>query len=307
MMLYGITQLVLGCRQFIELTPDQYAEAKSAKEGLIAALSIEEKLNLVLQNYMEFELELLVITTRDLLFQGHDWSSGMEDLHAINRRLANLLSACRLYIDQTKHEVSAVYGDDPGQLEQLELSFSSQYDAFIGYRAIVALRGHVQHRSLPIYCIANSSTRDEKAKRTLLRHTCTPSLSVRWIKEQGNFKQEVLEELETGDDLVDLKPLIREGVTCLLRVHKDLRQRMRNHVNAWEQVINSIQTRYRESFGDDLTGLAVVMKDNSGQIQESAEIFKDLIDRRKYLEKKMDNVVDLRSNYVSGEVSGDNK
>ena len=66
LMRYSITRLVLGCQQSVDLTPEKYAEAKKAKEQLLVALSIEEKLNLVLENYAEFEEELQGLTLDSL-------------------------------------------------------------------------------------------------------------------------------------------------------------------------------------------------------------------------------------------------
>jgi hypothetical protein len=304
-MRHGITRLVLGCRQFADLTPEQYTEAKTAKERLLAALSIEEKLNLVLENYAEFEQELQALTMCQLLFHDRDWSSFTGEAQTINRRLANLLSACRLYIDQTRHDVSAVYGDDSDQLKQLNEAFSAEYDAYLGCRVLEALRNHVQHRSLPVHNLKYSLARDERPHRTLVKHTCIPCLSVKRIKDQGDFKAQVLEELEAGDDLVDLKPLVREYVASIGRVHEDLRQLMRDHVAKWEEVVYSIQSQFREAFGENVVGLAVVARDDDGVVRESAQIFEDLITRRRRLEQKNRNVADIRSHYVSSEVLGD--
>lgn len=63
-------------------------------------------------------------------------------------------------------------------------------------------------------------------------------------------------------------------------VHEGLRKRIQVDVASWEQVVGSIQRQLRDSFGDNAVGLAVVTKDGNGAVQESAQIFEDLITHR---------------------------
>src|SRR5262245_54363715 len=86
-MRYGVFRLHVGRKQLVELTKERYDEVKDAKERLLAALSVEEKLDLVMENYAEFEVELLQLATRQMLFQGRSWSTAIGELHTINRRL----------------------------------------------------------------------------------------------------------------------------------------------------------------------------------------------------------------------------
>lgn len=193
---YGIARLGLGCNQFVSLTYEQYDATKTAKENLVTVLSIEEKLNLVLESYTEFELEILELTTRYCLFHARDWSALMEDTQTINRRLAHLMSVCRLYIDQVKHDVAKVYDSDSDQQQRLIDLFSSEYDGALGYRVLEALRNFVQHRSLPVHKLEYSSSLDKRQDITLTKHTCIPTLSVKHIEDDGGFKPKVLKELK---------------------------------------------------------------------------------------------------------------
>jgi hypothetical protein len=304
-MRYGITRLVLGCSQWVDLTPGEYEEAKTARARLFVVLGIEEKLNLVLENYAEFEQELQTLTLRHILFHDDDWSSVIGELQTINRRLTNFLSACRLYVDQIKHDFNELYIGQARPRDQLTGAFSAEYDGCFGYRVLEALRNHVQHRSLPIHRLQYPSAGVEGRHGRIIRNTCVPSLSVRRIAALGDFKTIVLKELKAGDDLVDLKPLVREYVASLGRVHQGLRERMKNDVDTWEQVITSIQARFREAYGTRLLGLAVVSKSDDGAVHESASIFDDVVKRRKQLERKNRHVAHVRSHYVSGEVLGD--
>jgi hypothetical protein len=132
-MRYGITKTVLGSKGFIEISREEYENARTAKQKLAEALNIEEKLNFILENYVEYERELLNSSLDSLMFAGRDWSYSVNEIHKINRRLINLLTTCRLYIDSTKHDIKLLFEDDAAQVESLKRKMSNEYDSNIGY------------------------------------------------------------------------------------------------------------------------------------------------------------------------------
>jgi hypothetical protein len=72
-MQYAIIAPALDC-QPLALTDQVYESARSAKDGLLAALGMEEKFNLVMENYAEFENDLLRLTSSHVLFPSERWS-----------------------------------------------------------------------------------------------------------------------------------------------------------------------------------------------------------------------------------------
>jgi len=298
-MQYGITGLALGCRQFVELTRDGYNAAKQAKACLLVALGIEEKFNLVLENHAEFELELQRLTTRKLIFQDHDWSCIMDDVYAINRRLVNLMSAGRLYIDHVKRDTGGLFGSNSGQSEELKAAFAEQYDAHLGYRVFEALRNHVLHRNLPVHELTYDSSLDDHKQAVSVKHTCIPSMSITMVEEQGGFKAEVLKELKKGDESVDLRPLARQYVASIGQVHTVLRKGMSEAVASWDAQMKLIRAKFRKTYGNELIGLALVKSDGQGAVMESTPIVENVVTRRKSLEEKNRTATNLRNHYVS--------
>src|SRR6478609_5791819 len=103
-MRFGITILALGEHPFIEISAEEFSNVKAAKQNLVILLGTEEKYDLVIENYAEFEVELLKLTSHQMIFDGLDWSSFMGNIQLINRRMANLLTEVKLYVDQIKHD-----------------------------------------------------------------------------------------------------------------------------------------------------------------------------------------------------------
>jgi len=114
LMQYRISKPFVGYSGFIAISQDRFEEAKLAIRNLREVLSIEEKLNLILENYAEFERELLRLSLNHAMFSHQDWFSYQIEIHTINRRLINLLTTCRLYVDQIPQNVNSIYGEVTG-------------------------------------------------------------------------------------------------------------------------------------------------------------------------------------------------
>jgi hypothetical protein len=63
-MKYVLAKITAGSRGFVEISKEEYSQIKSAKANLLEALFIEEKFNVVIDNYLELETDLLACTAR---------------------------------------------------------------------------------------------------------------------------------------------------------------------------------------------------------------------------------------------------
>jgi len=300
-MQHGITKLFIGSNNFLEISDREFDEAKVAKQNLLEVLSIEEKFNLILENYAEYENELLTLSLKHMIFSGRDWSSFENEIHIISRRLINLLTICRLYIDQIPHNLNSIYGAGSGKIEMLKGRMSQEYDSNLGYRVLEALRNYVQHRGLPIYRLEYNASRQENTSGIYFKHIITPYLSVSRLKEEKRFKSVVLNELETIRDLIDLKPLVRQYMESLGRVHQFIRELLTNDVTKWDSAILQIQKLYCDQFAEDALGLAVVVQENDSNRAETIQIFDDMIKHRQWLIRKNRMLTHYNSGIISSE------
>src|SRR5688572_4740373 len=126
--MYGLTRLVLIRSPFVELTKDEYRTGLHAKHCVWQSLQIEEKFDLVLSNYEEFEQDILQVALRASMYFQHDWSAGVDTFQRTNRRIVNLLSGCRLYLDQIGHNLSLMYGEDSSAAQSVRAACSREYD-----------------------------------------------------------------------------------------------------------------------------------------------------------------------------------
>jgi hypothetical protein len=96
------------------INAELFAELRHAKVRNLLATSIEEKLAIVAGNYAEYESELLDGAMRQVLRSDFSSRGRHQGRLAITRRLVNLLSAARMYVDQVKSDLSEF--DPTGEL-----------------------------------------------------------------------------------------------------------------------------------------------------------------------------------------------
>jgi hypothetical protein len=300
-MQYGITRTVMSCERFLEISPNEFELGKMAARSLAKVLDIEQKLNIVLDNYFEFESELMLLSLQDILFAGRTWSSFQTERDKINRRLINLLTTCRLYEDQILHNVNSIYGTKLGKAALVKKRMSQEYDSNLGCRVLKALRNYVQHRALPIYHLTYGRSRLEYESGPHGKHTITPTLSVAKLKEEGGFKRSVLKELEAEGNLIDLKPLIRLYMESIGRLHLFIRDLLADDISKWDSKILEIQKSFRDGSAEDQLGLVIVSRDDEGTTVESIFIIEDVIKYRKWLTRKNRSLTRYNFHFVSSE------
>ena len=301
---YGIVRLDLDSAHFFEITPEEYEDAKILKRNLIEALGIEQKLGLVLQNYEEYERELLNSTLRRAIFSEYRWASFSTETQLFNRRLINLLTTCRLYLDHISHTLSLVYGKNSSSLELLKQKRSAEYDSNLGYRVVEALRNYVQHRGLPVHGLQYSLMQEEDDTHSFLKYTVTPRIRISELREDAKFKRSVLKELEAlgNDEEVDLKPLIRKHIESIGRIHQFIRELIADDLEKWDNSFLQLQERIGGRGRLDTNGFAVVIEGESGGYAEFIRIFFDLIEHRQSLSRKNGPLTHYSRQIITSEI-----
>jgi hypothetical protein len=66
----------------------------------------------------------------------------MDNIQLVNRRIANVLMASQLYIDQTKHDISSMFGRKSAAALDLQKAFVTEAQQSLEYRVMRELRNH---------------------------------------------------------------------------------------------------------------------------------------------------------------------
>jgi hypothetical protein len=200
----------------IQIDGSRYRLLAEADAIQHAVLRAEEKFDLVITNYEELESSLITLTTRHMIRRDLPWRRMSADRLLLNRRIANLLTTCRLYTDQVRHDVASPFKLDLAAISKL---FSAQYDQSLGYRVMESLRNQLQHHSIPITGIRYGSVRD--GDRAGFRIDLGLDLE---MLQEGGFKASVLHELRAlAAPQLDIILFVREYVQGLATAHAVIR------------------------------------------------------------------------------------
>jgi hypothetical protein len=307
-MKFGITRLVAGFSGFIEIDKTEYEYIKIARANLFELLLLEETFDILIENFQEYEAELLSIASRDMVFNFDDNVSMSHERIIVSRRIVNLLSACRMYLDQSMHHLRVIYGKDSEKVEIVKNKTNSYYDNNFGYRAMEALRNYVQHRGFPIHNLTFSGQwlDIEDKENSRLLHLVIPRISVAELASDNKFNKTVLKEMQEVQEKqgLDIRPLIREYVECLGLLHEFIREITREDLAEWENVFTLVEEKVQSEFGEEapLTHWAIAVKDKNEHISEKIGIHRVLAKRKQALQKKNAVFKNLRKRYTSNEI-----
>ena len=294
----------------LALSRDAHDILLNARQTIRFGVSFEQRLDIVIENYVTLQRFLLDLALQNSVFRGDVSGRLKEGRHHLNRHLTNLLSSVRLYRDQTAHALSAQFGKDSATYLQYKLETSHEYDSSLGYRCLEALRNYVQHRGLPAHSITFSSVLDEEEKvgeskmiKVRNRHFVTFGLIPKNLSLDGGFKIEVLRELEGETNRkgrVDLMPMIRDYVSGIARIHQSIRMSVSVELESADAYVENMFNEIRTQTGHHCTS-ARMWQITGEQMHPSGEIDLQWIqDRKLYIEKNA-SVAFLQHHYASSQ------
>ncbi len=286
---YVITQLQLDCKGEIPISREEYEIIYNAKQNLVTALGIEERFDILMENYFEFEMELLSITSRSIIFDDVSWNSFANIRSLVNRRLMNLFSSAKAYIDQTSADFSDLFGKGSIEYVSFKESLANEYDQNIEYRTIEALRNFTQHQGLPVHWFGYHGSRNEKSG--LILNSIEFAMDLTRFERSKKTKKKLVKELRNQfGDQVKLKQVIRKYMEALVRIHIEARKQVAPAIREWDEIESKAIERFEKKFGQSSPGLALAVinlrngKDDG--VSKSSDIFADLSKRRRNLEHK---------------------
>jgi len=288
----------LGKYPEINLKKSQYDSIKRAREVLSNGLEMEAKYEILISNYLEFEKEILEHAAQSMVRKLYDYEDFFQARMSFNRRLVNLLTAARLYVDQLYRHVKAVIPDMPTVKVDIKTLFSKEYDKKLEYRFMEALRNYVQHRGIPVHWIKYNSSSDDSGEERQLIYSMELASLKEYLQEDDDFKKNVLSEIPDKIDLIMATRVYIEGIS---KVHCAARKLVEQSLKESRSIIDNAQASYQKIYRDKFVGLhAICLKKN--KVEDSVPLLLDWDDVRLKLTKRNLELVNLRNRYVTGKV-----
>lgn len=268
---------VIGPWPFIDISDREFQAVTTAKRNLLRLLGVEEKFRMLIENFVEYERELLNLALQHKISHDINWSAMQDAKALINRRLANCLTVARLYLDQAQRDANEAFSDSHIPVRIMEAA-RTQYDKLLGYRVMEAARNYLQHESLPITAVAYATEWEDRNGEEFLHHRITPLIRPDRLRDSG-FKKSVVEELERIDKKNhDATPLLREYIEGLSVVHQEFRTATGEYIPAWKSTLLAIIERYSRASGEQVSHV-IAYAEEGGDTVERITIFMDGVAR----------------------------
>lgn len=289
--------------ELLEVSEIKFAEVKSSKKTCLIATEIEEKLALLLENFFEFETELNRISEGRRIWMRSSNNDFMIERLSLDRRIANLLTSCRLYLDQSDHAISRLFGKSSEELTEIKRFKNDLYDNHWGYRFMEFLRNHVQHAALPIHTL-NYDQKGVDGDSLASKFIVTPCSSVAQLQESGSIKSAILKELN-GKALkgkIDLRPVTREYVTCFLKLHKKIRETIKTKLEKERALyVASIGEFSKATTGESVRFPSLLKKDSNGDVVDRVQLVGEFLEYLDLITRRNPTKHDFQNSFTSGE------
>src|SRR4030042_95074 len=309
-MKYQLIKYVSRNKYVFNLRKADYDEYIKARNILRMAITIEEAFDVLIDNYLEFETTLLQSTNQYLVRSGKDLIEFQSERKLFNRRLINLLTTSRAYLDSTDMQLCNKFGERSTQRKKFSEKREFEYNSHLGYRVMESLRNHVQHYGCPIHLIEHSSqligniSNIQEAKNAKNRYIIQLFMNTNSLKENINFKKNILNELEliSKKGNIDLRLIIREYIEALADIHLEVRKIIKSVIVESQEIIIAEKKRFNNKFSKiGPNGLVLVKIDNAKRIFLIGP-FDILLESLAVLENKNGELVYLSKRYVSNEI-----
>jgi hypothetical protein len=301
-MRYELRRTVKRSSASSALSPEAYVTIAAAQLHVPSVLFIEEQFDLLLANYIELESDLLSMAVRVMASRPDVASIQRERNFFVNRRLLNLLSACRGYLDQTPHRLNALEHDDPSAITGSDFKSYArfEYDAWLGYRVMEAMRNYTQHVGFPVEVTYQRGWVGEgvHAKH---RFAVMPYIDVKML--ENDFKAAVRQELKALPNKVPIMPMVRQYVACLGSIHDRVRDGLASSFDGWAGAVYDAIRRFQYDHPTERSSQLVATEVSNGTWRKTIYLdhLKRQLDYRAALFQRNRLIESLASRYVTSE------
>lgn len=251
-MKYFIRQRTLDSRLAVQIEFDKFNELKESQEILFAVQAIEEKYDLLIQNYLEFEQEILLELAKNMIFIKQEYDDFYEVKSVFNRRIVNFLTSARLYLDHISKHIRICTGKDKEEIKEILKSFTGkQYDTHLEYRFMEELRNYVQHYCLAVHSVENNSNRDQNNDQQV---NGIKILACKKVLQQDKKLRKIMKDM---DDNVELVQTTRIYMSSLSYIHNDIRSLIEERVNIARRTIEEAIGNYKKVNDGSTIGLHI--------------------------------------------------
>lgn len=275
-------------------------------KGIALLTSLEEKFDILFENFIELEIDTVSHAIRDMYQSKGTYSDFHEIRVSLSRRVINLLTSGRLYIDQTAGDLKRA--KKLGLTVSVDSLLSSAKAKSFDFRFVEALRNIAQHRALPIDGVTLGGKwigEDGKAWRPPAdirynRHWLDFYLKPETMSSDTRLDPTLRSEIASMGQSISIMPVLRRYIDCIGCIHEEVRKQTDDKLSHWSEVIADCISSYEgESKNNRALGLHAIRLDGSGAICEKVAVFDDIKKHLDRFRSKNRNLSNVSSRFVS--------
>ena len=295
-MKYLVRKQVLAPVPEYAISREEFHKAQRSQSTLRNALSIEEKYEILLSNFIEFEQTALTQVLSNAVRDLDTYDEFFENRVALNARLVNFLSAARLYLDQLpQHMIGETADESHARKERLKAKCADQYDAHFEYRFMEALRNYVQHRGIPIHLTTYQSRWQDGPDHRYMEFSIRLVATREKLREDGRFKANILAEMPLE---VEIPHALRQYVEAISEIHCFARGTIQAEVVGARDYVESLHARYAQLYDKSLATLSAIELDDDQRLIKSVPLGLEWDDVRIGLQKRNRKLANLTKRSV---------
>lgn len=281
---FYLTGSVLGSSKSIAISSETFAEVAEAHAFYVNVILIEEKYDTVVENYYEFERELIEIAARHMLFEITD-EVFFGQTSLINRRLLNLLSATKMYIDHTRKQLIAMFGRKSNLVVSISEKSEAVKAANTGYLLLEQIRNYSQHAGYAVeyFSVGASSTRTND--KVLRYYDLRAKINIDNILGDPRIDRSLRDKASEIQGR-DAKDLIRDGIDGVSEVHQHLRDGIDLHLTARRDVLHAALALYQNQEPMYANESPILVKKENSTTAFHRYISRDIIHRLENYRRK---------------------
>lgn len=206
-----------GRSGFKDISEEYFNQLNESHCCLFNAYQFEQKYDLVVGNFLELENDVFRAVMDHMIGRFPGWTNHFEVQLTINRRVANLLSACKTYFDQMNRHFILCFKGSKKEARSMKQYSGSLYDKRPEYRLMEALRNHVQHHSLAVHSCSVGGKNVDHDGQSRVQYGVEFRVNRSELLHNRKFKALVRDEMP---ERVDIIAAIRVYMDCINYIQK---------------------------------------------------------------------------------------
>jgi len=278
---YVLRRGVIGSRGAVDIDEAQYLAIRQAGDGVDLLASIEEKFDILFENFIELEEEISRIVLHEMYRSLNSYPELQTLRVRISRRVVNLLTAGRLYTDQLQGDLKR--GRKLGLAVDVEALVEAARNGSFEFRLVEAIRNVVQHRALPVDAYRfggrwlDEDGRPWKAplEAKFLRHSADFYIRSATLQNDRLLDRKFLATVAKRGEQISLLPVLRAYMDAIGRIHEQVRKSTEAKREEWRGLIQNAMAVYSDAYPAEgrPIGLQAGRKGSGHALSDKVDVF----------------------------------